>query len=287
MEETSVIRGFHSLARRYCMTKSKYWGRKYSKLMRQGRDREEDGFHYTFDAKRLYPRYVVLGAILPELEKYTPDEFDCLTDAKSKVFKIIHEAVSLLTIANDEDDITRNTMAEERRNFIAYLEKASRKKLIKEPALFYRRKLTASESDLLWAQLNMKWGIEKRGQWIPLDGSESKQVIAFMDDYFESEVGFDLLRKLLNEHGVNYVYELRELESSPEYELEISAFSPTYGLNGEGIWCSKEMEWVIYASHENSITFGGESLVNKVKGAWSNWESRLWLDWRERLERGL
>jgi len=77
------------------------------------------------------------------------------------------------------------------------------------------------------------------------------------------------------------------VESSAEYEQEISAFRPTYGFNGEGFWCCKQMDWVIYASHENSITFGGEWLINKVKGAWSNWESYLWLDWRERLERGL
>ncbi len=190
MEETSVIRGFHSLARRYCITNGKYWGRKYSKLQSQGRDREEDGFHYTLDAKKLYPRYVVLDAILPELEKYTPDDFNSLTDAKSKVFKVIHEAVSLLTKANDEDDITRNTMTEVRRDFIAYLEKASKVKLIKEPPFFYRRKLSKPDSDLLWTQLNNKWDIVKRGQWIPLDISENKQVLAFMEDYFESEVGF-------------------------------------------------------------------------------------------------
>jgi len=68
-----------------------------------------------------------------------------------------------------------------------------------------------------------------------------------MVDYFESEIGFELLRKFLIEQGVNYVYELRELKSSPEYEQEISAFRPTYGFNGEGFWCSKQMDWVIYA----------------------------------------
>lgn len=33
----------HTLARRYCMIMSRYWGRTYSRLMNAGRDRTEDG----------------------------------------------------------------------------------------------------------------------------------------------------------------------------------------------------------------------------------------------------
>ncbi|MBH5317518.1 hypothetical protein I6N90_06770 [Paenibacillus sp. GSMTC-2017] len=143
------------------------------------------------------------------------------------------------------------------------------------------------ESELLWTQLDIKWAIQKRSHWIPLDASKHKFALPFMDDYFESEFGFERLRAILKKHGVNEVYELRELTSSPEYELEVSAFYPTYDFDGEGFWCSKEMDWVIYVSHENSITIGGEWLINMVKEVWPNWESRLWLDWKERLARGI
>ncbi|MFF2019712.1 hypothetical protein [Paenibacillus sp. NPDC058177] len=287
MLEASLTRGLHSLARRYCITKIDYWGRKYSRLIDQGRDREPDGIDHSLEAKKLFPRYIVLKAILAELERYIPEDFDSFSEARFKITQVINEAVSFMTKANDDDNVTRNTMSEERSSFVSYLENVSAAKVMSQPPLFYRRKLSVPEIELLWTQLNDIWAIKTRGPWIPLDGSQNELTLAFMDDYFDSEVGYELLRKFLKEHGVNHVYELRELEFSPEYELELSAFTPTYAFNGEGFWCSKEMDWVIYASHENSITIGGEWLINKVKEVWSNWESRLWLDWEERLERGI
>ncbi|MBH5317517.1 hypothetical protein I6N90_06765 [Paenibacillus sp. GSMTC-2017] len=118
MEETELIKGLHTVARKYCLTKGMYWSRKYSKLMKQGMEREEDGFDYSLDAKKLYPRYVVLNAILPELERYVPDDFSSFLVAKSKLYTVINVAISFLTEANVEDDISRNTMTEERRNLL-------------------------------------------------------------------------------------------------------------------------------------------------------------------------
>ena len=56
-------------------------------------------------------------------------------------------------------------------------------------------------------------------------------------------------------------------KATPEYELELSVFEPYHNGAG-GYWCSEPMDWVIYASHEESITIGGEWLIEAIKRAW-------------------
>ncbi len=49
---------------------------------------------------------------------------------------------------------------------------------------------------------------------------------------------------------------------------------PHYNL-AEGIWTSRSLDWIVYASHENSITVGGWMLA-EVKRAWPEWECHIW-----------
>ena len=43
----------------------------------------------------------------------------------------------------------------------------------------------------------------------------------------------------------------------------------------EGYWCDGAFDWIIYASHESSITIGGW-LLPEIKKVWSNWKEGLW-----------
>jgi hypothetical protein len=63
-------------------------------------------------------------------------------------------------------------------------------------------------------------------------------------------------------------------EDRIDYELELSVFEPSYNGN-EGYWCDETFEWIIYSSHESSITIGGW-LLPVVKNIWSHWEERVW-----------
>jgi hypothetical protein len=56
--------------------------------------------------------------------------------------------------------------------------------------------------------------------------------------------------------------------------MEISAFEPYYN-GAEGFWCNNNFDWVIYASHESSITVGGW-LLAEIKNVWPNWKERVW-----------
>src|SRR5207253_8911353 len=126
----------------------------------------------------------------------------------------------------------------------------------------------ASESKEGWDKYGPIWGIVETYYWVTLGECEGKDVEAFQAPYFDEEIGPEKLRAMLQSHGVERVWELREYV--PEYELELSAFEPYYNL-AEGYWCSEQMDWILYASHESSITIGGEWLLREVKDIWPGW----------------
>jgi hypothetical protein len=41
-------------------------------------------------------------------------------------------------------------------------------------------------------------------------------------------------------------------------------------------WSSRELDWLIYLSHEESLTFAGRWLVEAIKEALPNWRERLY-----------
>jgi hypothetical protein len=115
---------------------------------------------------------------------------------------------------------------------------------------------------------------EQRGQWYPITKDQPLRAVAFQANYFNDEVGVKILRDILSKRGIKRVWELKEIGPEPEYEKEIDEFEPYYG-GTEGYWCSADMDWIIYVSHENSITIGGW-LLDAVKIVWPNWEERVW-----------
>ena len=56
------------------------------------------------------------------------------------------------------------------------------------------------------------------------------------------------------------------------YEIDIVSLEPFYSVdgNGEKIWFSEKMNWVIYVSHKGSITFGDKSFIKKIKKSGRN-----------------
>ena len=47
-----------------------------------------------------------------------------------------------------------------------------------------------------------------------------------------------------------------------ELDIDAASFNPN---GSERFWFERSMRWMIYASHEASITFGGEWLVEEVR----------------------
>src|SRR5688572_18208473 len=138
-------------------------------------------------------------------------------------------------------------------------------------AVPYRRILSTEESESIWRQLSSRWGIEDN-YWYPLTGIEPDAVEAFQDVHFDKQIGTKKLRSILASRKVGIVWEIREDDNN--YEPELSVFDPYYN-GAEGYWCDSTFEWIIYASHESSITIGGW-LLPEVQKAWPNWKDHVW-----------
>lgn len=266
----NLAQSLHTAARRYCNEQFNHWATKYSAICRAGRDRAADRYHYTPEALGVFPRYNVLNAIRIELERIDPNELDDLNDTR--------ELIVLAGTAADDDftrkpigQIDADAMARERESFCDFIRGLSDSELQCIEPLPYQRVLSHSESDALWSRVRDRWQIAN-GYWFPLAECSLPDVVAFQDRSFnEFSSTFNLI-DLLSSRGISRVWELREY--GPEYEQDVSLFDPQYN-GAEGYWSSDGLDWIVYASHESSITIGGW-LLAEIKEHWPEWKQRIW-----------
>jgi len=136
----------------------------------------------------------------------------------------------------------------------------------------HERILPKSEADVLRKRMASAWGVDT-GYWWPLSDPRPPHAEGFQDYYFEREFGYAALRRIFAEHGVTSAFEFRE--DGEAYVVRVATFEPCYtGL--EGFWTSDRFDWILYASHESSVTVGGEWLLPAVQAAWPSWKRRVW-----------
>jgi hypothetical protein len=266
----NLAQALHTAARRSCNEQYNYWATQYSEISRAGRDRAADGYHYTSEALGVFPRYNVLNAIRVELERIDPNELVDLNDTRDLI---------ILAGTDADDDFTRKpigqidaeAMANERHSFCAYIRAISDAELQSVQPLPYQRVLSQSESESVWSHLRERWQITD-GYWFPLAECSLPDIAAFQDRHFNEFCSSFSLINLLLSRGVSRVWELREY--GPEYEQDVSLFDPHYN-GAEGYWSSGDLGWVVYASHESSITVGGW-LLAEIKDRWPEWKQRIW-----------
>ncbi len=260
----------HTAARRYCLKRHALCTERYNEIVRRRRDRERSGQHYTPEALDTFPRYNVLNAIRVELERTDPGDLGDIVAAKERVTRAGETANDDFT-RDPTGVIERRAMVEERTAFCDYVRGLSPADLAAIEPLPFRRVLAADESESVWARLRARWQIPG-GYWYPLADCPLSGLEAFDAAAFSEGAPPDRLQGILERHGIVRVWELREY--GPEYEQEVSLFDPYYN-GAEGYWSSGVLDWIVYASHESSVTVGGW-LLEEVKVIWPAWQSHLW-----------
>ena len=255
----------HTAARRYLMQRHAHWTTRYAEL---GSSRASN---YTPQQLDVFPRYNALAAILEAVERLAPDDWSSIDVARAQLAAAGDRAESPFT-RPPNGPIELAAMAEERAAFRSFLEAQQETELSAVEPLPYRRVLGATEEAAVRAQLASTWGIE-RAYWYPLAKSIRPDVLAVQSPYFHRDVPSERLHAMLRDRGVVRAWELRE--HGPSYEIDLSEVEPRYS-GAEGIWCATGFDWVLYASHESSITIGGAWLVEAMKQAWPAWERYAW-----------
>jgi len=265
----NTAQALHSAARRYCIDKHRYWCEAYARLLKQGR--AGDGYHYSPTALDTFPRYNMLNAIRVAIETIDSESLDDFATTKSQV-------VNAASIADDDftrtslDDTSANAQRSEREKFCDFVRSISESDVLKHDPLPYRRVLSAVESDRVWTALGSVWGIPERAYWYPLCETSVTDITAFSANDFHEFVPAHALRRKLADLSIDRVWELREF--GPEYAENVELLDPFYN-GAEGVWTVPGYAWVMYASHESSVTIAG-TLLAEVKRMWPNWQQHQW-----------
>src|ERR1044071_6268392 len=113
----------HTAARRYCMDAHSKWCDEYARLAARGEDRENDGYHYTPKARRTFPRYNVLAAILVAVETIEREALGSFEDTRELL--IATAAADNEFIRAPQEELEFAAMQEERDAFTTFVRQLS------------------------------------------------------------------------------------------------------------------------------------------------------------------
>jgi hypothetical protein len=270
----------HTAARAYCQDRFREWMETYKDLQIKEKWQVENlfkpGWDYSAEAYRIFPRYRINAAIQIEVERLTPNSSSTFEELRCQLVRACDVAKARLD-AELNNSNAREALGEEADDYRAYIQVLVEADLTDVLPLPFKRVITEEESKKLWKQLKAAWDIGG-GPWFPLkEGQVPPHLITFHCDYFGAMSGAQLLRKTLETRGITRIFQLQEFcPPEPEYEVELSNLEPAYGSGGEQYSTSDPTDWVVYASHESSITVCGEWLTTVFKEEWPEWSKRVY-----------
>ena len=205
----------------------------------------------------------------------------------------LKQATDAATSKSDDDyppNITEEQKAAIRRArdwFCAQIASVDLDHLPEVEPLPYRRMLRSEEARVVWERAVKTWDLDGFGRgWYPISGPPRPPVaFAFEAELFETfmveDKAANKLIEILSAHHVGYIFQFSEFSPRgvdddyfyPDSEIELAGYWwPEYG-GLEKLYFSQAMDWMIYTSHEGSITVHGQWLIDAIKAIWPDWEA--------------
>ncbi|MFI9009130.1 hypothetical protein ACIGNX_18075 [Actinosynnema sp. NPDC053489] len=260
-------RELHSMARRYLVERHDELTARYAELPNGGRAR--DGFRYRAEAKRLYPRYQVVQAVLEEVERLDPDRLPALDPLTDRLVEAAGSARSVFT-SGWVGRVEAEVADEERRRFAAAVRAWRSGAGGPVGHMAYRRVLGPAESHEWRRRLASRWGVRNLS-WHPMIADEVPDgVLVLREEAMWDGPGTDVVREALRGRG--RVVELRE--HGAEHLLDLDLLDPVY-TGAEGMWTDDALDWLAFASHEGTVAFGGV-LADRLPRLWPDLDGWRW-----------
>ncbi len=265
----------HTAARRYLMDQMDT-----DRSMTWVRGRDADG---TLRIDIRYLHSTAGAAIEEQVERIGPSNYRSLEDLRAVLLQIGRTADDpYLRQVTDPSELSE--IERERGQFCEYISGLSPAALRLVEPLPYRRLLSERESRRLWHKLDKRWGTSFDSYWYPLrEDPPSPGVLPLQAAWFWREIPPTQLAAILVRHKVKRVWQpgndSRHLVSG-EYEVGLELLE--LGLVGppvEAYWTSDTLDWLLYISHEDSVTVAGDWLVAAVKEVWPEWEQHRYTGW--------
>ncbi|MBS0027777.1 hypothetical protein ACTJJ0_03865 [Chitinophaga sp. 22321] len=241
-------------ARRYCKEHYAYWANRYVNE-RTGQDFPE--YTYSDSDYNLFPRYHALAAILGEIEIYTDQTYPSLAACREALIHIGNEAASSFTESED-NAIEKAAIRDERDKFIGFIQTITPEALAQVAPLPYRRRLNENEKEVVKQQLLERWNYDNE-YWDPVVEKSPGEVIFLPKNELTAD-DYQSIADFLDQHAATHLLEVTE------EEIYTAIAHSEFHLNShETMYCDADFNWLIYTSHEATITFAGDLLLIFIK----------------------
>lgn len=118
--------------------------------------------------------------------------------------------------------------------------------------------------------LKERWYIEAE-HWLPLsEPTTEEEIVFFPQRYFFKDFGLEQLKKIIEQLTNSKIYQWNwETRKQEFYTIEITEMVEFESL--EKFYFDDSCDWIVYLSHENTIAFGGEKIIEILTEKWENW----------------
>jgi hypothetical protein len=111
--------------------------------------------------------------------------------------------------------------------------------------------------------------------WWPLNGHKLADTECFTDQTFSINFGIPSLIQTIKDMGVNQLHKINEIN-----EDEVIKTEDIWSYDGiEVVYCNDNVDWLIYFSHENTVTVSGKNLIDALKENWPEFENSKATEW--------
>ena len=267
-------------ARHYCKDNFVFWADKYQK------ENSGNNNPYSDNDYNIFPRYNVLTAIQQEVEILVGQEFLSFENCKQQLVEIGLKSHSIFTIDSNEEihllgesgkyksttgrqnPIAKNAMTDERTKFVEFINSRMPENISQVEPMPYRHRLTDQEMLFVRKQLLDIWNYDG-DYWNPLDDKSPKESVFLMKDNLTD----DDSKKIVDFITTNSNKRLFEItEDRIDYEIEFDSFDIDLY---ETIVTDNSFSWVMYGSHEDTLTFGGTKLIEFIKSLFIDRQDKL------------
>lgn len=274
------ITALHTAARHYCLERDAYTLVPDLRQLRPLVPEDQWPRLKLLPAER-WAEEMASGAILLDVERVVPSDFASIAELRTFLLTAAR-TIEVYPITNPTARYDQ-LVAEARESFQAYIAHLSPHDLHAIEPLPYRRVLTPPQWDRLWHRFVRRWGAHPDQWWYPLNGEPIPANVMLLQRWaFCDAILQEVLQGLFRQQHIERLWELRRQWRLDQYEMDPALLELQGPQANEVFSTAGAMDWLLYSSHEGSLTAAGEWLVAAIKATWPAWEQHVFVhEWHE------
>lgn len=199
------------------------------------------------------------------VERFVFEDFASLADARRRLADAI-EAAEIDSVAVRDDPVCSRAAEDERAALLRHLAAMDEDLLLRTPPLPFCRVLSRQETEGHRLTLAAHYGVWYGGvvDAAPMHGRVPPHLTFVLSRLPDPTGSLQALVAPLAPR----ITELNELNESFELEVVLATFT-----HSEGFWFPADLAWMVYASHEDTLTVAGDPLVSVVRARHPGWSA--------------